>query len=504
MHTLSHETARHAGSAARRLMWTLIVSALACGSPQQGQKTTPGTPTPSTQVGDATITLLHAVTDVDDLDVWIDGQKRATPLSYRHSSGNVTLPAGSHQIDLRLAGSTTPDGSVWSSGIYVQAGQHALLCALGRATDAKIAGSTTRLNVIAFALTQTVTTGSRWRLLHAAATMPAVSLLTTDGQGLTGADFAQVGAYADLNTAAGSIKLAVRRSSDTADMAYVTADPATLQATANHPQLAIAFGDESPLSDRGRFFGISLLDEITGDLRDLPLSGNIAGEKATFYVVHASPDAGAVDLISKANGARLFGALDYRQTTPLIQLVPVPYQLELRPASSPNVLVSAPLRPLPGTQFVMVIGGLQRGSGAQALRLFALPRMRPADAAGTSQRRAVHAIADAAPTARLTLTQDGPTFVDDTAPAAASAYRAADPSPGTLRMSIVGIKTTWDIDLPQVVVDAARGQILSLLVTGTLAEPRQPIAALAIIESGATTTKAPLVVPLVTSSVPVR
>ena len=63
-------------------------------------------------------------------------------------------------------------------------------------------------------------------------------------------------------------------------------------------------------------------------------------------------------------------------------------------------------------------------------------------------------------------------------------------------------KQTWEIDLPQLVVDGAAKGVMALYVTGTLGEPRLPIAGLAVIESSATATQAALAVPLMTRLLP--
>ena len=100
------------------------------------------------------------------------------------------------------------------------------------------------------------------------------------------------------------------------------------------------------------------------------------------------------------------------------------------------------------------------------------------------------------------VTTAGPSFVEPVPFAAASPYRSGELSAEPLRLALSGGKQSWQIDMPQLVVDAAASGVLSLYVTGTLGEPRAPLAALAVLESSATPSQAATVIALRTTLLP--
>ena len=490
----------------RQVAWACWAAlALGCGTTPASNPNLDGKKPPVTM--SAQLIFVQAAVDVAALDVWVDGEPRLGALAPRQGSMFLTLPAGSHKLDLRRTAAPASDAPLWSGSIYLQDGQRVLACALGRAADSATAASPTRLTVIAEKLGDAGPGQQPLRLLHAAPALASLDLIDSDLGGKTlvqGTSFARFSGYVDVASTPTkprpSLRLGLRQSSEAFDLAYLLSTVEQLASLQGHPQTAIVLGETNPLAGETASLGALLLDEQTGALRELSLEPNALGPKATLYMLNASPDAGAVDVYSKINGARLVGALDYRQATPLLALIPTHYPIEVRQASLPTVLLRTNLRLLPNQHWAVYLGGRQQGD-TPSLRLVALPRTPMAD--GATLRRGVHAIADAKPDSRITLTTAaGPSFVDPVPFAAASPYRSGPLTAEPLRLGLGGSKQGWEVDLPQLVVDAAAGQVLALYVTGTLGDPRAPLSTLAVLESSATSSQAALVIALRTTLLP--
>jgi len=493
----------------RSMLWIsvswLTAFMLGCGSPAATNPNLDGKKPPSTAM--AQLVFVQAVMDAPALDVWVDGEPRIMALAPRRASTFVALTPGSHKLDVRLAAAKSSDAPLWNGSVYLQEGQRVLACALGRVADSALSASPTRLNVIAEKLGDASQRPQSLRVLHAAPALPSLDVLDSDRGGvplLQAAAYARFSGYVDLAGPSGSprtgLRLGLRANGEAFDLAYLVATSEQLASIAGRPQTAILLGEPNPLASENGFLGAVLLDEVTGDLREVSLEPNALGPKATLYMLNASPDAGAVDVYSRINGARLVGALDYRQATALLPMAPRIYPIEVRQASLPTVLLRTSLRLLPNQSWAVYLGGRQQGA-TPSLSLVALPRAQAM--AGQTLRRAVHAIADASSDSRMTLvTAAGPSFVEPVPFSAASPYRSGDLSAEPLRLALSGGKQSWEIDMPQIVVDASVGGVLSLYVTGTLGEPRAPLSALAVLESSATPSQAATVIALRTTLLP--
>ncbi len=483
----------------------LILLALGCGSSSPVSERPPGpAPAPAT----ASLILVHAVPDVAQLDLWIDGERRIAGLAQREGSPLTPVPVGNHKVELRPAGAAAADSPLWGGSVFAQDGQRLLLTALGRAADVQGAAGGTRLSVVAAKLSDAQPSGLLLRGLHASPALLGLQVANTLGReplpvfNLSPAVLSPaVDVELPLLASMQSLRLALRQAGEAFDLGSLVLSPSLLSELVGHPQTVILLGETNPLASDASAFGALLLDETTGKLRELPFEPNGLGPKATLYVLHASPDAGAIDLFSKLGSVRLFSGLEYRQATPLLELIPMSYPLELRPASLSPVWLQAKLRLLPNMHWVLVLGGKQQGS-SPTLRLSALPRSKAVP--NQTLRRAVYALVDAPASSRLTLTvAGGPSFVDPVGLGGATPYRGGDFTAGLLRMNLGGdSKQTWEIDLPQLVVDGADKGVMALYITGTLGEPRLPVAGLAVIESSATASQAALAVPLMTKLLP--
>lgn len=438
----------------------------------------------------AYVNLINASTDAPPVDVYFDGKKAITAIDYRKSSGNVMVAPGSHQVDVRPAGAAETDMPLWTNFVVLQEDQKVLLTTIGHAAETT---GPSKFNLVAQRLGTSDPTQVQLRLLNASPGAPALDVALGDNVLLSGAAFGAATAYgtAAKGDLAATVTLSLRASGATEAMAGVKLTDAI---KAGSVVTAIAFGETDPLATDAKFLSVSLLDEATGKLSDVPLSINDQGAHSTLYVFHAAPDAPAVDIFAK-NGARLIGGLAYQKASPLLDMVPGTYQIDVKPAGMSTVVVSANVKLLPGTDWtVYAVGFVAKPGSAQQIAVRSAPR---AAKGASSLYRAVHAVPDAM---SFDLKNNGPSLFTHLTYPMASAYLSDDLPAGKLQL-VMGAKS-WDVVVPQMVADNASGEVTSLFVTGSSTIPGSPLGVVAVIESTATTMQAPTVVSLMTTVTP--
>ena len=151
---------------------------------------------------------------------------------------------------------------------------------------------------------------------------------------------------------------------------------------------------------------LAMLAAGCGD--DTPTPGQ---DTAQIRVIHASPDAPAVDVYAKGNSTPLFTNVKYGDTTALKTVDAGTVQVELRAAgtaaTSTPAYTSPSLTLSKDAKVDAVAAGLLASTAADSrFRLLALPQGFTAPAAGKIKVRIVHAGADA-PTVGLDVGNDG-------------------------------------------------------------------------------------------------
>jgi hypothetical protein len=137
---------------------------------------------------------------------------------------------------------------------------------------------------------------------------------------------------------------------------------------------------------------------------------------ARLRVIHASPDAPAVDLYAAGGTTPLATNVTYGTTTPYLTLPAGDVAVEIRPAGapagSPPVFTTDTLTLAPGAQVTAIAAGLLNEDGAsESFRVLALPEEFGEDQAGQARVRIVHASADA-PTVGIDVGNDGSVEVE--------------------------------------------------------------------------------------------
>lgn len=155
---------------------------------------------------------------------------------------------------------------------------------------------------------------------------------------------------------------------------------------------------------------------------DNPLNPPL-GTGAELRVVHASPDAGNVDIYAEGVAAPLLANVAYTETSVYLELAPGQYNIQLRPAgaaaSSAPVFETGMVTVPAGARITAIAAGLAgSGNAADKLRVLLMAESFAAPGAGNAIVRVVHAAADA-PTVAVDVGNDG-------APEIASLARFAD------------------------------------------------------------------------------
>lgn len=437
----------------------------------------------------AFINLVHAATDVQMLDVYIDQQKQFSALGYRKNTGNKQITATAHQVELRRAGELATTPPLLTATLNVLPGSKTLITALGRAGDA---GAPTQLQLVAAPYGTADAKNVKLRLLNAALNAPAMALLEGTTARTEAVAFAGTSGYGSVPQLPVATKFGLRPVPRTAaDLASVTL-PA--MAIPGDVLTVIALGELDPLSDDQHFLAATVVNEGSGALVDLPLAINESGPKGSLYLVHAAPGAPAVDVVIDKSGTSIDG-LAYKGASKLVELAPGKYPVAVRPAGTMNTVLQATLKVLPGMHWTLLAHGLVTG-GATPLRVSAQPR--PLDA--ETGWRLANTVPDAP---ALAVTPADPPLV--VAYGQASAVMAAPLPDPTFTVQLVGMPLQrWEIAVPQTVLDAAKGQLVTVVATGTLKDAMKPLEVLAVLDNTATAMMPAQVISLMAMPVKLR
>lgn len=464
-----------------RVLCLSSLSLLACGmeSEKPAPSPLPGDPVVSQK---ATINVVHAATDAPAVDVYLNGQLAVKALDYRKGTGNVELAAGEYKVELRPAGAAATTAAVYTQSISLAAASKTLVVAEGRLGD--VAGSATafRLQAVPFG---TKDPGNvQVRLLHGSPGAPMVDIAAGSSTLINDVRFGEASAFAKINAdLAPKTALGVRPGDAAVDLAFVaTPDAAIPRGTV---LTAIAFGEINPLVADNRFFAVSAVQEDSGQLIDLGVQINDKAPKASFYVVHTSPDAPAVDVVTKT-GDPLIRGLAYRAVSSRLEVPGGVYPIEVRPAGQPTAVLSANVKLLPVLSWSVFAHG-QVGGGVtpdRKLALSALP-LAAKDAGGATRLRVVHAAPDAP---AVDVLAGGKAVLTNLAFPRATGYLdfATGLPVTTLKVRASGQpKDLFDIVIESGVADATRGQNVTVFATGLVGSTPPSFQAVAIVETAA-------------------
>lgn len=235
--------------------------------------------------GDACINVVHASPDAPNVDIYLDGQLALSNLAFGWYGGWVAVPAGDHQVQVAATGSA-PDTAVIDTTVTVEAGAAYHIAATGFL--AEITPQIYRAD-----LGPIDEGNARVRVVHTVPDAPAVDVAVTGGDVLVpGLTFPEASEY--LEVPAGSYDLEVRLAGTT-DVALPLPGVA-LDASTVYEVFAIG------TAANGALAALVIPSPIVGGVADSAPTGCTAAlgigadGDACVNVVHASPDAPAVDV----------------------------------------------------------------------------------------------------------------------------------------------------------------------------------------------------------------
>ncbi len=465
------------------LMRTLCLSSLtllACG--METEKPMPNPPTQDPVVSKkATINVVHASPDAPAVDVYLNGQLAVKALDYRKNTGNVELDAGDYKVELRAAGAAATSAAVYTATVSLAKDSRTLVVAEGRLADAAGSATAFRLTTLPFGTKDTAAV--QVRLLHGSPSAPMVDLAAGSSTLINDVKFGEASAFAKVSAdLAPKTALGVRPGDAAIDLAFVSTPDATIPRGA--VLTAIAFGEINPLSPDNRFFAVSALNEDSGQLIDLSVQINDKAPKASFYVVHTSPDAPAVDVVTKG-GDKLITGLAYRTVSTRLEVPGGVYPVEVRPTTQSTAVLSANVKLLPVLSWGLFAHGLAAGSAPadRKLALSALP-VGAKDAGGATRLRVVHASPDAP---AVDVLAGGKALLSALPFPRATGYLdfAGGLPATTLKVRASGQpKDLFDIVIETGVANATRGQNVTVFATGLVGTTPTSFQAVAVVETG--------------------
>jgi hypothetical protein len=236
--------------------------------------------------GDACINVVHASPDAPNVDIYLDGQLALSNLAFGWYGGWVAVPAGEHQVQVTATG-TAPDTAVIDADVTVESGMAYHIAATGYL--AEITPQIYQADV------SPVDEGSaRVRVIHTVPDAPAVDVAVTGGDVLV-PNLAFPSASDDLTVPVGTYDLEVRVAG-TEDVA-LPLPGTTFDASTRYDVFAIGSVADGILT------ALVIPSPIHGGIATTTAAATCtsalgigADGDACVNVVHASPDAPAVDV----------------------------------------------------------------------------------------------------------------------------------------------------------------------------------------------------------------
>ena len=116
----------------------------------------------------------------------------------------------------------------------------------------------------------------------------------------------------------------------------------------------------------GRHYTILVMPGTNDKTTVSVLNDNIAGtspDKAEVRVIHASPDAGEVDVVDKSGNKKLFSGVNFERETNYMALDPTKTTLEVRPEGQDKAVLTVPNANFEkGKYYTIVVTGTQKGT----------------------------------------------------------------------------------------------------------------------------------------------
>ncbi len=463
-----------------RVLTLSLLAVAACGNPTDViDPPVPPIVNPPETAKKATVNIVHASPDAPAVDVYLNGKVAVSALGFRKGTGNVTVDAGDYKVELRPAGAAATTAAVYSVNLSLAKDSRTLVVAQGRLSDAADSPTAFRLTPLPFG---TKDAGAvQLRLIHSSPSAPVVDLAAGSSNLVNDVKFGEASPFAKLQSdVAPATELGVRPGDAAVDLAFVVTPNATLPKGTTLS--AIAFGEITPLVADDRFFAVSAVNEDSGQLVDLTVRLNDKGPKASFYVLHASPDAPGVDVVTKT-GDKLVTDLRFRNVSTKLQVSAGVYPVEVRVAGQPTVVLSTNVKLLPALSWGLVATGLAAGTAPADRKLVLAALASPPKGQSGTKLRVVHTSPDAP---AVDIASGTSKLVSNLKYLQATSYLdfATGIPAGTLKVRAAGQpKDLYDIVIDNTVGPATLGQNVSVFATGQVATTPATFQAIAVVET---------------------
>ncbi len=259
--------------------------------------------------GKAKVRVVHASPDAPAVDVAVkSGPVLVSNLAFGKASDTLTVDANTYDLEVRVAGTTTV--ALALPATKLEAGKIYTVFAADKL--AKI----TALVKVSEPVAQ-----SRLRVAHLSPDAPNVDVYVNGSKTLTNVPFKTISEY--LSVSAGSYRFEVRATGAAADSKAVIDATATLEG--------------------GKDYTVAAINTLANIAPLVLVDDNIAPAvgKAKVRVVHASPDAPAVDIAVK-NGPVLVSNLAFGKASDTLSVDAGTYDLEVRVAGTTTVALALP------------------------------------------------------------------------------------------------------------------------------------------------------------------
>jgi hypothetical protein len=267
--------------------------------------------------GDSCINVVHASPDAPLVDIYLDGELALTGLGFGWYSGWIAVPAGDHRVQVTVTGEA-PETAVIDATVTVESGAAYQIAATGF-----VAEITPQIFPVDFS--EIAEDTARVRVVHTVPDAPAVDVAVTGGDVLVGGlVFPNASDFLDVPAGAYDLEVRIAGTTDVAlplpgvELASATVYDVFAIGTAADGALA-ALIVPSPVVSSGT--------ATAGCAAALGIGGE--GD-ACINVVHASPDAPAVDVY--LNGDHALSGLEFGAFSGWVAVPAGDYQVQVTAA----------------------------------------------------------------------------------------------------------------------------------------------------------------------------
>jgi hypothetical protein len=280
----------------------------------------------------SSVRIWHNSPDAPAVDVLVNGQAVLTNLPYGTTSQYLPLPAGTYDVKVNVAGTST---TVFSAPVTLARGESYTAVAMG---SVKGTGAAFGVSVL-----KDATSGALLRVLHASPNVPAVTVYVNGQAAISRLGTLQASGYLPLD--AGTYDVAV--------------------APAGQPLSKAVLKAKITLADKTRYTGLARgLAGAKKNKLELALQSDIAtapAGKAAVRAWHLSPDAPKVDIW--VNGKKTLSGVGYKQASGYLSLNAGTYRIQVAVAGTKKIVLDARIRVQADRAYTVAALGSATGKG---------------------------------------------------------------------------------------------------------------------------------------------